>query len=61
MNKPLAVKENDEHALDFAFHISCLFYMSVSVDFSIGRILALSQGHNCKFSSCHQRSGFESM
>jgi hypothetical protein len=32
MNNPLDVKENDEHALDFALH------------FPLGRIVALSQG-----------------
>jgi hypothetical protein len=38
LNNPLDVKENDEHALDF----------------SIGKIVALSQDHHHKSSSHHQ-------
>jgi hypothetical protein len=39
----LDVKENEEHALDFAVHLSHLFLVLVSLVFSIGRIVALSQ------------------
>jgi hypothetical protein len=33
MNKPLDVKEQDEHALDFALHLSHFFLVSVNLDF----------------------------
>jgi hypothetical protein len=32
VNNPLDIKENDEHAFDFAFHLSHLFSVSVSFD-----------------------------
>jgi hypothetical protein len=32
VNNPLDDKENNEHALDFALHLSCHFFVSVSVD-----------------------------
>jgi hypothetical protein len=36
-------KENDEHALDIVLHLSDLF-VSASLNFSIRRIVAFSQG-----------------
>jgi hypothetical protein len=33
VNNPLDVKENDEHVLDFALHLSHLFSISASLDF----------------------------
>jgi hypothetical protein len=33
VNNPLDVKENDEHAPDFALHLSRLVSVSVSLDF----------------------------
>jgi hypothetical protein len=41
VNFPLDFKEIDEQALDFALHLSRHFSVSVSLDFSIGRIFAL--------------------
>jgi hypothetical protein len=35
VNNPLDVKENDEHAFDFALHLSRRFSVSVSLDFSV--------------------------
>jgi hypothetical protein len=52
-NNSLDVKEHDEHSLNFAYHLSP-FLVLVSLDFSIRRIVALSQGHNRKSSSHHQ-------
>jgi hypothetical protein len=43
VNNPLNGKENYERVFDFAFHVSRLFLASVSSDFSIGTIVALSQ------------------
>jgi hypothetical protein len=53
VNNPLDVKENDEYALDFALYLSYLFSVSVTLGFSIVRIVALSQGHSHKTSSRH--------
>jgi hypothetical protein len=33
VDHPLDIKENDEHALDFAFHLSLLFSVPVILDF----------------------------
>jgi hypothetical protein len=33
LSNPLDVKENDEHAIDFALHPSHLLLVSVSLDF----------------------------
>jgi hypothetical protein len=33
VNNSLDIKENEEHALDFTLHLSCLFSISVSLDF----------------------------
>jgi hypothetical protein len=41
VNIPVNAKENDEHVLEFVLHFQL-------------RIVALSQGHNHKFSSLHQ-------
>jgi hypothetical protein len=54
VNNPLDVKENDEHAFDFALRLSHFFLVSGEFELFIGRIVALSQGHNHKFSSHHQ-------
>ena len=54
MHNPLDVKESDDHALEIAFHLSCLFLALVTWSFSTGRIVALSQGRNRKPSSYHQ-------
>jgi hypothetical protein len=35
VNNPLDIKENDEYALDFVLHLSCLFLASVSMDFTL--------------------------
>jgi hypothetical protein len=40
MNNALDFKENDEHAIGFALNLSRLFCLSL--DFSIGRLVALS-------------------
>jgi hypothetical protein len=56
VNNPLDVKENDEHALDFAFRLSHLFSVSASLDFSIGRIVALCWIH-CDIASRLQMKG----
>jgi hypothetical protein len=45
VNNPFDTKENDEHALDFAVHLFLSFSVLVSFDFSTGRIVPLSQGH----------------
>jgi hypothetical protein len=37
VDNPLSVKENYEHVLDFALHLCRLFWVLVSLDFSIGR------------------------
>jgi hypothetical protein len=54
VHKPLDVKESDEHALEIAFHLSGLIWPWRRGGFSTGRIVALSQGRNCKPSSHHQ-------
>jgi hypothetical protein len=51
---PLYVK-NDEHALGFRSSPASSFSVSVSVDTSTGRTVALSQGRNRKPSYRHQR------
>jgi hypothetical protein len=33
MNNPLDVKENNEHALEFTLQLSCLFTVSMSLEF----------------------------
>jgi hypothetical protein len=33
VNNLLDVKENDDHALDFALHLSLFFLVSVNLDF----------------------------
>jgi hypothetical protein len=33
VNNPLDVKENDEHALEFVFHLYQLYSISASLDF----------------------------
>jgi hypothetical protein len=53
VNSSLDIKESDEHALDFTLPVSP-FSVSVSLDFSIGRIVALTRGHNCKSSFWYQ-------
>jgi hypothetical protein len=53
VKNPLDVKENGEHARDCSSPVSP-FSVSVSLDFSIRRIVALSHGHNCKSSFRHQ-------
>jgi hypothetical protein len=57
VNNPFDGKENDEHALDFAPHLSRLLSVSMSLDSSNGRIVALSQGHD-RQSSSHLRIFF---
>jgi len=54
VHNPLDVKKSDNHALDIAFHQSDLFLDLVTWVFFTGRIVALSQGRNCKPSSHHQ-------
>jgi hypothetical protein len=54
MNNPLDVKENDDHALNFDLCLSRLFSVLVNLDFSIGRIVALSQNQKCKSSYHYQ-------
>jgi hypothetical protein len=40
VNNLLHVNDNDEHALDFALHLSRLSSVSMNLNFSIGRIVA---------------------
>ena len=54
VHNPLAVKESDDHAPEIAFHLFGLFLTLVTWGFSIGRIVALSEGRNRKPSSHHQ-------
>jgi hypothetical protein len=39
VNNPFNVKENDEHTLDFAFHLSCLFQSRWVWTFQLGGLL----------------------
>jgi hypothetical protein len=48
VNNRLDIKENYEHALDFAFYLSGLFSVSVSLDSSSERLVALSRGLQIK-------------
>jgi hypothetical protein len=43
VNNPLDVKENDEHALDFALHLSCLFFGLSQFGLSVYRACLLPQ------------------
>jgi hypothetical protein len=43
LDNPLNVKDNYEHALDFALHLSRLVSVSVTLEFSIGRSCLLPQ------------------
>jgi hypothetical protein len=52
VNDLLDVNENYEHALDCFSPVSPFSFL-VSSDFSVGRTVALSQGHNHKSSSHH--------
>jgi hypothetical protein len=62
VNNPFDVKENDPHVLDFALHLSRLFLVSVSLDFTCmahaffpERLSNHCQGLRCTFSEIYTK------
>ena len=53
VHNPFSIKENEEHALEFDFHLSCLYSVLVNLSSSTGTI-AFSQVHNHKSNSMFQ-------
>jgi hypothetical protein len=52
VNNPLDVKENDEHALDFAHHLSCLFWSRWIWTFPLGGLLLSLRVVTVHFKKC---------